>query len=307
MAVLLVPHDGRLGRRRGALTGYVGAFRAVFPHGASYRHDALELRTELSSAQRRVEPRNADSHLTFMAVGLRTCVTYPHRPGAPVRFVDLDGVVNGHPRKRLTSVVCFNDAVEVARARLTVPVSEHPIDSINLKSPDLGLYELVAQLTSQHQVAKGCVRLELADSERQTALTVNEYETLLMRHDLREVLQNPLRFMAEKGRHALEDPRRIPIKAMGYATYDLVQALNQLVDALSLEESLLERLLVRIMTLPAERLFRMKRVVSLLVSDYDSPGRGVITAGTYQSPILIQWGRASGWVRHLEITLSRFV
>ncbi len=149
--------DGRLGRRRGALTAYVGAFRAVFPHGARYRHDALDLRTELSSAQRRVEPRNADSHLTFMAVGLRTCVTYPHRPGAPVRFVDLDGVVNGHPRKRLTSVVGFNDAVEVARARLTVPVSEHPIDSINLKSPDLGLYELVAQLASQHRLVRRVV------------------------------------------------------------------------------------------------------------------------------------------------------
>ena len=31
--------------------------------------------------QRAVEPRNADSHLAFMASGLRTCVTHPNRPG----------------------------------------------------------------------------------------------------------------------------------------------------------------------------------------------------------------------------------
>ena len=298
---------GRLGRRRRALAGYMGAFRAVFPQGASYRHDALELRTELSQAQRQVEPRNADSHLAYMAAGLRSCVTYPHQLGAPVQFVDLDGVVNGQPRKRRTSIVGFNDEVEVARSQLKVPVSGHPIDSVNLKNPSLGFYGIVAELASRHAVTKGCVRLELADDERQAALTVNEYETLLMRHDLREVLRDPVRFMKEKGRHALEDPRKIPTKTFGYATYDLVQALNQLVDALSLEESLLERLLARIMAMPAERLFRMKRSVNLLVSDYDSAGQGIITDGTYQSPILIQWGRAPRRERHLEITLSRFV
>jgi hypothetical protein len=100
---------------------------------------------------------------------------------------------------------------------------------------------------------------------------------------------------------------KIPTKTFGYATYDLVQALNQLVDALSLEESLLERLLARIMALPAERLFRMKRSVHLLVSDYDAPGYGTIADGTYQSPILIQWGQAARRERRIEVTLSRFV
>jgi len=36
----------------------------------------MELRTELSDAQRKVEPRNADSHLTYIGAGLRNCVTY---------------------------------------------------------------------------------------------------------------------------------------------------------------------------------------------------------------------------------------
>ena len=38
---------------------------------------------------------------------------------------------------------------------------------------------------------------------------------------------------------------------------------------------------------------RMKRAVSLLVSDRDSDGRGAIVEGTYQSPILVQWRRGA--------------
>lgn len=298
---------GRLVPKRHAVAGYLGTFRAVFPEGASYRHDDLELRTELSEEQRKVEPRNADSHLAYMAAGLRSCVSYPHTAGAAVPFIDLDGVVNGRPRKRQASVVGYDHEVEVARAEVTVPVSGHPIDSINLRAPELGLASRIADLAHQHGVTKGCVRLELATTERQAALTVNEYETLLMQHDLRDVLRDPLRFLAEKGRHAFEDPRAIPTKTIGYATYDLVQALNQLVDALNLEESLLARLLGRIMALPAERLFRMKRSVHLLLSDHDTPGETSIVQGHYQSPILIQWGHAPGRARQIQLTLSRFV
>ena len=38
----------------------------------------------------------------FIAAGLRPCVTHPNRPGEPVCFVDLDGVNEGRPRRRLT-------------------------------------------------------------------------------------------------------------------------------------------------------------------------------------------------------------
>jgi len=50
----------------------------------------------------------------------------------------------------------------------------------------------------------------------------------------------------------------------------------------------------------------MKRSVSLLVSDRQSPGTGAIVEGTYQSPILVQWHRAKR-VRALDVTLTRFV
>ncbi len=295
----------RLNRK--GLHGYIDAFRALFPEGAGYRHDALDERRELSDEQRQIEPRNADSHLAFIAAGLRTCVSYVNWRGTPVSFVDLDGVYEGRARRRQTSIVGYHGEARVERIRVSVPVSGHPIDSINLKDPRLGLYDQFGDLIARHGVTKGRLRLELAHGERQAGLTVNEYETLLMRHDLVEVLRNPIRFMAEKSRHALRDPRAIPSKTLGYAKYDLVRALNQFVEALGLSESLIERMLARAMALPAERFLRMKRSVSLLVSDRSAPGHGAIVEGTYQSPILVQWHQAPGRVRHLDVTLDRFV
>lgn len=297
----------RLSQRRQGLTGYMDAFRAVFPPGAGYRHDELELRRDLSAAQRKVEPKNADSHLAFMAAGLRTCVIYVNRPNEAVPFVDLDGVNDGRPRLRQAGIVGYSSEEEVCRTHIEVPVSGHPIDSINLRAPGLGLYEQVAELIARHGVTKGRIRLELGAGERQAGLTVNEYETLLMRHDLREVLRNPLRFMAIQGRNALRDPLAIPTKTLGYAKFDLVRTLNQFVDAVGLNESFIERLLARAMALPAERFLRMKRSVNLFVSDRGSPGQGTIVEGTYQSPILVQWRQAPRRVRHIELSLVRFI
>jgi thiamine phosphate synthase YjbQ (UPF0047 family) len=47
------------------LSQFFHAFRALFPEGAEYHHDQIDLRTELSDAQKVVEPHNGDSHLTF--------------------------------------------------------------------------------------------------------------------------------------------------------------------------------------------------------------------------------------------------
>jgi thiamine phosphate synthase YjbQ (UPF0047 family) len=294
----------RLAARDDALTQYVEAFRTVFPEGAGYRHDEIDSRTDLADEQRAVEPRNADSHLTFIAAGLRACVTYVDQR-IPALFVDLDGVNEGRPRRRFTSVVGYNHETVVAEGRIAIPVSGHPIDSVNLRDPALGVYEQIDELIQRHGVAKGRVRLELSAGERQAGITVNEYETLLMRHDLVEVLRNPLRFMAEKGRHALVDPRAIPQKTRDYAKYDLVRVLNTILDALGLHESMLERVIARAMAVPAERLLRMKRSVNLLVSDARTPGQGAVLQGTYQSPILVQWHQAHGQVRHIDVTLSR--
>ena len=294
----------RLSRERDTVAPYVEAFRAMFPEGAGYEHDQLHRREDLTTEERAVEPQNADSHLTFMAAGLSTCVSYVNRRDEPVCFVDLDGVTNGRPRRRLTSIVGFNREKEVARIRIPVPMSDHPVDSINLKDPRLGIYDELVALVAEHGVTSGRVRLELARGERQAGLTVNEYETLLMRHDLADVLRNPFRFAAEKGRSIFAHPRSIPSKALDYAKYDMVRAMNQVLDVTGLRESLLERLFARAIAVPAGRFLRMKRSVNLRVRE--SEGRGVIADGRYQSPILVQWHRADKRTRTLEATLSRF-
>src|SRR6185503_10478595 len=169
----------RLTARRAGLEPYLHLFQTVFPDGAGYQHDNLELRTELPPEQRRVEPTNGDSHLAFMAAGLDVCVSYRmDRPG-PVYFVDLDGMNGTKPRQRITRVVGYDHEEEVARTTLHVPVSSHPIEAVNLRDPKLGLADQLKELIREHGVSKGRVRLELARSERDASLTINEYETLL--------------------------------------------------------------------------------------------------------------------------------
>lgn len=286
-----------------AIPNYVEAFRTLFPEGAGYEHDRLERRHDLDAGQRAVEPRNADSHLAFIASGLRPCVTHPNRPGEPVFFVDLDGVVEGRPRRRLTRVIGFHEERVVRSTRIEVPVSAHPIDSVNLKDPRLGLYDKLSAFVAGAGVGKGRLRIVLDPTERHSALTVNEYETLLMKHDLADVLRNPLRFFAEKGRHALANPRAVPAKTLGYAKYDFVRVLNQGLDTLRLRDSIVEKVLARTLAVPAARFFRMRRSVSLLVSEREDGSHGLIE-GTYQSPILVQWQRAPRQSRNLDVTLT---
>ena len=79
----------RLTREKDAVGPYVEVFRAMFPEGAGYEHDQMDRRKDLTSEERAIEPRNADSHLAFIAAGLSTCVSYVNRPEEPVCFVDL--------------------------------------------------------------------------------------------------------------------------------------------------------------------------------------------------------------------------
>ena len=88
-----------------------------------------------------------------------------------------------------------------------------------------------------------------------------------MRHDLADVLRNPLRFATEKARNMMNDPASVPFKTIEYARYDLVRALNRLVDVIGLGESRIERLMARAMAVPVSRFLRMRRSVSLLVSE----------------------------------------
>ena len=298
-------HVGQRLRHRRDIFDFIGAFQRMFPENADYEHDKLHLRTELSEEQRATEPRNADSHLTFISAGLHNCVTYETADDRPVYLVDLDGVHEHGARRRKASIVAYTDDQPVATTDLEVPVSGHPIDSINVFDEELGLTEQLNEIIRRHGVEKGRLDLALADDEANASITVNEFETLLMQHDLRDVLRDPLRFMREKGRDLLRNPRSLPHKTLGYAQYDLVQVLNELVDVVGVSESILEKLLARIIAFPAARLLGVRRSVSLLVSD-QGDGAGSIVKGTYQSPILMQWRKSEQQSRRLTASLVSF-
>jgi hypothetical protein len=102
---------------------------------------------------------------------------------------------------------------------------------------------------------------------------------------------------------------RITLEGVGKTDADLRAACRAAAQGKPLRwlaiESLVESVLSRAIAMPAARFLRMKRAVSLLVSDRNSAGHGAIIEGTYQSPILIQWRRADGDVRVLDVTLTR--
>jgi thiamine phosphate synthase YjbQ (UPF0047 family) len=293
---------GRMHHHNGRLTQFFDAWHALFPPEADYRHDQMDLRSELTDEQKVTEPRNADSHLTFIGSGMRNCVTYRNQPLAPVYFIDLDGTNGAARRERRTTIVAYDREQLVARESFLVPVSHHPIDSVNLGDPRLGLVDRVNELLAASGLERGRVDIALGASERNVGLTVNEYETMLMRHDLVEVLRDPLKFAAQRGRHMIDDPLAIPTKTLNYAKYDVPRLVNSLMEALRWDTSALERAVAKLMAVPARRLLRSRRVTFLAAQD-DAAGPPRLVRGTYQSPVLVQWQPAEAQARTVEIAI----
>lgn len=296
--------SARMHNRQDLLSQFFRAFRALFPEGAEYRHDRMELRTELSDDQKVLEPRNGDSHLTFIGAGMRNCVTYRTGPAAPVYFIELDGMQGAgeSSRERQTVIVGFDHERIAAQMSVNVPVSKHPIDSINLADPRLGLVESVNDLIKRIGVERARVDLVVDSAERHVGLTVNEYETLLIQNDLVDVLRNPFRFARLKTRHMIDDPLAIPAKTLSYAQYDAVRILNSLMEALRLDQSSFERLVAKVMSLPARCFFRSRRV-SFLATGAGENSVPQLMRGTYQSPILVQWQPAESQTRRIDVKL----
>lgn len=292
----------RMRHSQDRLSQFFRTFHALFPQGGAYRHDRMELRRELSDEQRQVEPRNGDSHLTFIGSGLRNCVTYRNRANAPVYFIELDGTVGAASRRRTTTVVAYNEERVVAQTAVAVPVSRHPVDSVNLADPRLGLLDLANELSARHGLAHGRVDIVVDSAERHVGLTVNEYETLLMQHDLVDVLRNPLHFAKIKAINALADPLAVPGKTLSYATFDAVHVLNSLMEALRLDQSAIERLVAKVMSVPARRFLRSRRV-SFLAAAAPGARAAHLVRGTYQSPILVQWQPAERQARRVHLVL----
>lgn len=286
----------RLEHNRERIERFLGVFGRIFPPGASYLHDEMTLRDELSESQKVVEPRNADSHLAFIGAGLASCATYTHSDERPVWFIDLDG----EKRSRNTTVIGYHTERLVAQLDLEVPIPKGTVEAINLRDSGFAVYDQLEAMTREHGVGHGRIDLGLDPSEQHAGLTVNEYETLLMRHDLLDVLRNPFEFAAEKGRHILRDPLAVPRKTLNYASYDLVHVFNELMNVLGVRQSSLERMIGRVTGPAASRFLRLKRSIALAVGD-----GGAILRGQYQSPILVQWQTPLA-PRRLRATLVEF-
>ena len=296
----------RLGHSRKQLDPFFRFFQRLFPPNAGYQHDAMHLRDELSEQQKEVEPVNADSHLTFMGAGLRNCVRYFHRPDEPVYFIELDGVFKDIHRHRRTTVLGYQAEEIVHRERLQVPFSsDHAIDSLNLKDPRYGLFDQFEGWLDRFGIDKGRIEVRLAPEERDAGLTVNEYETLLMRDDLPEALRDPLSYMMQRGRALARHPATIAGKTRDYATYDLIHLYNELTEHLPFGRSIVDRIM-SVLSTPAYRILRLKRSVSLLVSSSAESGPERIVQGTYQAPILVQHNRPASGARHVDVTLRSF-
>ena len=296
----------RLGHSRKQLDPFIRAVQKIFPYDAGYFHDRMQLRDELSESQKEKEPVNADSHLTFIGAGLKNCVTYLNRPDEPVYFIELDGIYKHYVRSRRTMVMAYNQTDIVHRGRIALPVdSGHAIDSFNLKDARYGLFEQLEDWSRQYGVDKGCIDIRLAPEEDHAGMTVNEYETLLMRNDLPEALSDPLRYVVQRGKKLLRHPTSIPGKTRDYAAYDLIHFYNDLMDQVPIGRSVIDRIF-SVLSTPAKRMLRLKRHIRLLVSDSEATGPDRIVQGTYQSPILVQHHPAEDGVRYMDVTLRRF-
>ena len=282
-------------------------FRRLFPPGAGYRHDQLLLRTELSPKRRRTEPRNADAHLRFIGSGLESCVTHTGDPARPVYFVDLDGVNQdtGNRRRRRAKVIGYDDEATVARTTLQIPVADRPVDAVNLCDPDLGLFEHLHEMTARHGVTTGRVHLQLGPDERHAGLTVNEYEPLLMEHDLAEVLRNPLRFAARTEDTVRQAHRPLPNTAKHASARSRTIADDDEEDTPDVGDPPVAHIDKELSTGTRHPL-RLKRSMSLLVTPEDASGRGTVELGRYQSPILLQWRTTDAQARRLRARLTRF-
>ena len=278
----------RLGYSHKQLAPLIRAVQKIFPHNAGYFHDRMQLREELSESQKEEEPINGDSHLTFISAGLSNCVVYLHHPLEPVYFIELDGIYKHHVRQRRTTVMAYSGTEVVQRGRVEIPVSEgRAIEAFNLKDPCYGLFGQVADWCGRHGVEKGYIDIRLAPEEKHVGMTVNEYETLLMRNDLPQALIDPLRFALQRGN-------------------DVVQLYNYLMAQVPVGRSVIDRIFAALST-PAKRILRLKRHIRLLVSDDVEAGANHILHGIFQSPILVQYHPAPNGVRRLNITLHRFI
>ena len=306
----------KLGNNREGIESLVRSAHRLFPEGAPYWHDRMELRSELSAEQRKHEPLNADSHLAFICLGLCNCVLYKFAPEKPVYFIDLDGKSNETFRSRKSIAVGYNDADCVHEETLQIDLPGKNRCAVDLKKSLPDLQALVAK----HQIHRGLVTLELAPDEKHAGVTVNEFESLLVERDITDALLNPLRYMLYNVPQFARHPLMVPSKAKDMLLYEIhlairdglrvanrsVSILEYMVERLGMDLPLLEHVIDRIASPLEARWMNLGSTIRLLINAEDEAPLGRVMIGTYQSPILIQWRRPESDTREMRLRLLRF-
>jgi len=307
----------KLGNTQEGINNLIRSARRLFPEGAPYWHDQMELRDELSAEQRKYEPLNADSHLAFICLGLCNCVLYSFDPKEPIFLIDLDGEFQGIFRSRKVMAIGYNNVECVHEDSISVPMPQKDRVAIDLND-SLQNYQ---SIIDQQKIHRGIITFELNPHEKFAGITVNEYETLLMERDITDVLKNPLKFMLSNVSEFARHPFSIPGKAKQVLMYELhqtirdglklatrgVSAVEHIAERLGVDLPLLEYAVDRIATPLETRWMNLGSSVRFLINSDNDETSGRIMTGTYQSPILIQWRRPESDVRNLKVRLLRFV
>jgi hypothetical protein len=220
-------------------------------------------------------------------------------------LVDLDGVVTEGPRRRVISILAFNEEQIVARELFSIPAAAQEIVAVNLKDFRFGIYQFLQGRITHHGITKGRVYIRLPPEEHHASLLVNEFEPLLMQ-DLIEVLRDPVRFVT-KDHHMFTNGWRHIEKQVEHLKYNSAGFLSQDFGRCRSSKLLPEMNFSGMNMFPAYRIPGMKRSITLLVSDQQVPGRGVIVDGAFQYPIMMQWANGSSSPRKIEVLLTRFV
>ena len=307
----------KLGGHPDGVEWLVRSANRLFPEGAPYWHDQMELRHELSMEQRKSEPLNADSHLAFICLGLCSCALYTLDPNQSIYFIDLDGEFQGTFRSRRSIAVGFNRTDCIHEEVLEVEMPEKIRCALDLSSH----FDHLRTLIAKHKVDQGLVTMELASDEKYAGITVNEFESLLVERDITDVLLNPLKYMLHNASELARRPLTLPGKAKEMLIYELhlairdglrlasrsVSALEYMADRLGVHLPLLEYVIGRLATPLEARWMNLGSKVQFLIDPHHDGVQEPIVTGKYQSPILIQWRKPDANIRRLHLRLLRFV
>ncbi len=287
----------------------------LFPEGAPYWHDQMELRSELTPEQRKSEPLNADSHLTFICLGMCSSVLYEFRPTNPIFFIDLDGEFQGTFRSRKIHAIGYNHSECVHEERFSVSMPDEDRHALDLSQ----YLRDVQSLVVKHKIHRGVVSFELETEENHAGITVNEFENLLVQRDITDVLLNPLRYMLDSAPELARHPERLPRKAKKMLTYELhlairdclrlagrgASVIEHMAGRLGVNLPLLENIIDRLATPLEARWMNLGSTIRFLINADEDQEYGHVSIGTYQSPILIQWRKPNSLERVLCVRLLR--